>query len=389
MQITRVKSIKSLGKKKTLDFKVSHKDHNFYAEDLVVSNSHSHAYSMLSAITTYLKFKYPTEFFLSLLKMTVHEQDPMEQIAIIEKEMEHFGIKLLPPDLIKSKMDFSLEDGNIRYGLADVKGINTKSIEKLGLFQGSYDNKMQVFQNAKDAGISMSVLCPLIQAGALTGFKESRTKMVFEAQVWNKLTQKEKTFATKLAPQFNNNLFDIIRYMRDNVTEDGKPYIKESRMATLRRDTEAYKKIYEINKRNEKFANWWYEKKLLGFACKDRLKDIFYGQLRLVGLEEINNHINKSITVIGTAKSVHKRVSKNKNEYIDIVLEDEKSELKVKLFENQNKIELCEERNGRLPEKGDILVVKGQAKQDCLFAEEVVVQNLNIYMKLSELKDLK
>lgn len=350
---------------------------------------HSFPYATLSAITTYLKFKYPTEFFLSLLKMTVHEQDPMEQIAIIEKEMEHFGIKLLPPDLIKSKMDFSLEDGNIRYGLADVKGINTKSIEKLSLFQGSYSNKMQVFQNAKDAGISMSVLCPLIQAGALTGFKESRTKMVFEAQVWNKLTQKEKTFATKLAPQFNNNLFDIIRYMRDNVTEDGKPYIKESRMATLRRDTEAYKKIYEINKKNEKFANWWYEKKLLGFACKDRLKDIFYGQLRLVGLEEINSHINKSITVIGTAKSVHKRVSKNKNEYIDIVLEDEKSELKVKLFKNQNKIELCEERNGRLPEKGDILVVKGQAKQDCLFAEEVVVQNLNIYMKLSELKDLK
>lgn len=387
MQTTRVKFIKSLGKKKTLDFKVNHKDHNFYAEDLVVSNSHSAAYATLSAITIYLKFKYPKEFFHSLLKMTVHEQDPMEQISIIEKEMEHFGIKLLPPDIIKSDMDFKIEGDNIRFGLTDIKGINTKSIEKLHRFKASYENKMQIFQNAKEANIPMNVLCPLIQAGALNGFNCSRTRMVFEAQVWNCFTANEKKHAIVLAPRFNNDLFEIIRYMRDNRDEDNKPYIKESRLETLRKGIEPYRKIYEQNKKNEDFANWYYEKKLLGFSCKKRLKDIFSKQLNLIGLEEINNNLNRDILVVGSVKSAKVRVSKKQNKYLDIILEDEKVEAKVKIFENGNKLENCEDNNGRLPEKDDIVVVRGTAKPDCIFANEIIIQSLNIYMKLSEIKD--
>ena len=57
----------------------------------------------------YLKFKHPQEFFLSLLKMTRHESDPMLEISKINQEMDRFNIKLLPPNLIKSEMDFSKE----------------------------------------------------------------------------------------------------------------------------------------------------------------------------------------------------------------------------------------------------------------------------------------
>ena len=39
------------------------------------NKSHSISYAILAAITTYLKFKHPKEFFLSLLKMTKHEPD--------------------------------------------------------------------------------------------------------------------------------------------------------------------------------------------------------------------------------------------------------------------------------------------------------------------------
>ena len=182
-------------------------------------------------------------------------------------------------------------------------------------------------------------------------------------------------------------MFEIIRYMRDNEYEEGKPYIKESRMETIRKKIDPYKKIYNLNKRNESFANWYYEKKLLGFSCKNRLKDIFYGQLNLIGVEEVNDNINRKVMVAGTIKSIKERISQNNNRYIDIILEDEKGELKVKLFENGNKIEKCEDNNGRLPEKEDIVVVKGTAKEDCLFADEIVIQSLSIYMKLSELKD--
>ena len=73
------------------------------------NKSHSIAYSTLSAWTTYLKFKYPQEFFLSLLKMTRFEPAPQEEISRISKELGYFKIKLLPPNLAKSDMDFKKE----------------------------------------------------------------------------------------------------------------------------------------------------------------------------------------------------------------------------------------------------------------------------------------
>ena len=45
------------------------------------NKSHSISYAALSAITVYLKFKYPKEFFLSLLKMTRFEPDPIAEIS--------------------------------------------------------------------------------------------------------------------------------------------------------------------------------------------------------------------------------------------------------------------------------------------------------------------
>ena len=152
--------------------------------------AHSIAYASLAAATVYLKFKYPKEFFLSLLKMSRHEPDPIGEISKIQQEFRHFSIQLLPPHIIKSTMDFSIEGNNIRFGLLSIKGISDKSMQKLTDFKDEYSNKFEIFQAAEEAGIGLSVLCPLIQAGALEGFKQSRSKVVYEAQLWSVLTKR-------------------------------------------------------------------------------------------------------------------------------------------------------------------------------------------------------
>ena len=48
------------------------------------NKSHSIAYATLSAWTAYLKFKYPQDFFLALLKMTRFEPAPQEEIKKIK-----------------------------------------------------------------------------------------------------------------------------------------------------------------------------------------------------------------------------------------------------------------------------------------------------------------
>ena len=55
------------------------------------NKSHSIAYAALAAITIYLKFKYPKEFFLALLKMSRYESEPIKEISKINREMNDAG----------------------------------------------------------------------------------------------------------------------------------------------------------------------------------------------------------------------------------------------------------------------------------------------------------
>ena len=79
-QTAKIIKQENVGLIKTIDLEVDHPDHNFYCNDIVVSNSHAVAYSTLSAWTTYLKFNHPKEFFLSLLKMTKFEPTPQAEV---------------------------------------------------------------------------------------------------------------------------------------------------------------------------------------------------------------------------------------------------------------------------------------------------------------------
>ena len=66
------------------------------------------------------------------------------------------------------------------------------------------------------------------------------------------------------------------------------------------------------------------------------------------------------------------------------------------IFTNSKRdnIQICRDMNGgSLPEKGNIVIVKGKMKDgDTIFADIIKVQDQKIYMKLSEIKkqlDLK
>ena len=47
----------------------------------------------------------------------------------------------------------------------------------------------------------------------------------------------------------------------------------------FKRDYNKYKALYEANKKFEKLAVWWFEKKLLGYSYTYKLRECFEGQL--------------------------------------------------------------------------------------------------------------
>ena len=359
------------------------------------NKSHSISYASLAAITTFLKFKHPKEFFLALLRMTRFEPDPIAEISKIARELPKFNIKLLSPNLLRSEMEFSIEGDDLRFGLTSIKGISDKSMKKLENFKNKYSNKFEVFQGAGEAGLGIGILSALIQAGALEGeFKHSRSYIVAEAQLWNLLTPREKVKAFDLAEEKQSDLMEIVKYLNKNLKDDkGKAFIKDSRIATIRRNFEPYKQIFRKNKENLDFANWYYENSLLGYTHGKCLRQVSGEYSHLSSMDEcLNRDEGASVNFIATVEDTYSSKSKKGTPYLRLQVQDETGVCKVMLFtqKNRDNIEICRQANGgSLPGKKSIVIVKGTKKEgDTVFANLIRAQDQKIFMKLSEIKNL-
>lgn len=366
------------------------------------NKSHSLAYANLAAWTAYLKFSYPQQFFISLLKMAKYEPSPHEEINKICQELSFFGIDLLPPDLAKSDMDFKIEGDDIRFGLNSIKGVSEKSLQALKDFRNS-DNptKYDIFLSAKEAGLNIGILSALIQAGALSDHKKSRSRLVLEAQAFNILTDREKRNFQFLGPKYEWDVLNTIQaVVKENILgEDAKPLMKESRFQTFRKKYDLYKEIYLKNKKYEKFANWYFENKLLGYSPSVALKDVFTEKNQNYGdsLDFRELEKDKSRRFIGVVADYFKGTSRNGNDYVKIVIKDEVGEYPIMLMDRRTRMDNGSwhhvpalskflEKHPKGVAKDSILVYYGSKGDDILFLKDIEVMDEKIYMKLSDLK---
>ena len=235
------------------------------------------------------------------------------------------------------------------------------------------------------------MLSALIQAGALDGFSQSRSKIVLEAQLWNLLTKREKRFCVPLAEKFDYDLVKILKYLKEFKDEKNKVVVKESRFQTIKRKYEPYKQIYLLNNKSETFANWYYEKHLLGYTYGTQLKDIFLEKFpNLTSVRELSiKPIDSEVQLMANVLDTYSGVSKNKNKYIRFELSDDTGLYKAMIVNNRRdptKVEDFVEANDGMPEKGSIVYVKGTKKEDIIFANVVRNQSQKVYTKLSQLK---
>ena len=357
------------------------------------NRSHSISYAILAGWTIYLKFNYPQEFFLSLLKSTEFEPDPHEVISNISKELPYFDIRLLQPDLCKSDINFKIEKSDIRYGLNAIKGVSTKVLESLLEFrQGSFSNKYEIFMTAKECGLNIGVLSALIQAGTLDSFSKDRCRLVLEAQAFNILTDREKIQYSNIGANHNYDILNSIKLsIKDSmIGDDNKKIMSEKRFETFKKKYQPYKEIYEKNITHEKFANWYFEKKLLGYSYSYNIRDIFKDNQdnRFTSTLEFNSTENNSnLRVVGWVSESEKRTSRNGNKYLKVSIQDELGSINSMLMDgNQNKMTNYFDNGGSVPKKDSIVVLTGRKSNDTMFLDNIFILDEKIYMKMSELK---
>jgi DNA polymerase-3 subunit alpha len=127
------------------------------------NKSHAVAYGLLTYWTAWLKTNYSVEFMYALLK-SEGDPDKMTEYLI---EAKRLGLKILLPHVNKSDLEFTIENGNIRFGLIDIKGIAEKTGAKL-LEYRPFENYEQLKEKVaeKGSGLTSTVLKSLNAIGA-------------------------------------------------------------------------------------------------------------------------------------------------------------------------------------------------------------------------------
>lgn len=129
---TKIKSIKKIGSKPTMDLEVNHPSHVFYTEGIAVSNSHSDSYAKNGYMTAYIKAHFPLAFYGAwLVGANWKGQDKYEEIHELVNDAKMSDIEVCTPYLPDKKSHIYINNKKIRFGLSEIKDIGAASIPKI------------------------------------------------------------------------------------------------------------------------------------------------------------------------------------------------------------------------------------------------------------------
>lgn len=391
-----------------IDLEVDSSDHNFYCNGVVVSNSHSISYAATAAKTVYLKYWFPKEFFCTLLEQANAEPDPFAEIEKISQELPYFGIKLLPPDLANSHLHFAIEGDNIRYGLASIKGVSAQTLQKVVNFRNDTQRDIcDIYNSAKRAGLSIGVLSSFAQAGLFDSFLNGheRCYMVYTLQVINVLTprQRDAVFAiykNKLneSSQDEPDLLLIISDCVKNETRDSNGRVLfRGGFSSLQDKCRKFKAIYEQNNKMPDFADWYYEKRVLGYAYSKNVKDIFADKSSsMTDCQEIKQLAEyTTVKIVGWVSDDFQegKSKKNGEKYWRFSINDDKGKIMCLMMDSRNgrnpSLTLSNyiANGGKRPHDGNIIVVVGSKSKDIVFVTGLSIVEEKIYSRFADLKD--
>jgi DNA polymerase III subunit alpha len=173
------------------------------------NKSHSTAYALVAYQTAYLKAHYPVEFMAALLSGDIPGRNFKRKDSLVEhcEDCERMAITLVPPDVNRSYVDFTVQDGKIVFGLAAVKGCGgsagdsiAREREKGGAFSSIFD----FCERVDPTECNRATVETLIKAGAFDSTGANRAQML--AVVEKAIQAGAATLADRKSGQMN--LFD-------------------------------------------------------------------------------------------------------------------------------------------------------------------------------------
>ncbi|MDO4743521.1 MAG: DNA polymerase III subunit alpha [bacterium] len=159
------------------------------------NKSHAAAYAVVAYQTAYLKCHYKNEYMAALLSSVL---DNASKVTAYINECSRLSIKVLPPDVNESGLNFSNVAGGIRFGLLAIKNVGTALINQLlserknGKFKSMYDFCYRLHGRE----LNRRAIESFIKSGAFDCFGSNRRQMLQASESMLKKIEAEKRRAS-------------------------------------------------------------------------------------------------------------------------------------------------------------------------------------------------
>ncbi|MEG1496634.1 MAG: DNA polymerase III subunit alpha [Clostridiales bacterium] len=153
------------------------------------NKSHSVAYAVVAYQTAYLKANYPTEYSAALLTSLM---DKTDKLADYIDECRRMGMKVLPPHINESRMNFTAVNGSIRFGFAAIKNVGQKPSEVIVAEREANGDFTSLLDFCKRVSVNSRMLESLIQCGAFDNMGMHRGQLLAITEKCMSLAEKSR-----------------------------------------------------------------------------------------------------------------------------------------------------------------------------------------------------
>lgn len=315
------------------------------------NKAHATSYAMISYQTAYLKANYAIEFITAFMIFEMHSSD---KLALIVQEARKLAIKVLKPNINKSKVKFSIENDCIRYALGGIKGLGESALEtivkereKNGDFKSIYDMTSRISANT----LNKRQMEHLIAAGVFDDLHDNRKELYENVKNINSSSANSEM-----------SLF-------------GEPIINK------------VKNDWTTEERMEK------EFEVFGFYIDEHPIESYSDYVNSIGasnLSKIHKDVEnkKSILIAATVNKITKKMNKNREKYAFIKISDNYGLCELTIFPKE--LQKCE--NTLFEGANYLFTVSGKEQNDTtrLICNDLIdlrtsylksIENINLFVK--------
>jgi len=280
------------------------------------NRSHSAAYSVVAYQTGYLKAHYPAEYMAAVLTNNMND---IKKVTFFIEEARKQNVQVLGPDVNESLLKFNVnEQGNIRFGLAAIKGTGESAVDAIiserenGLYKDMFDFAKRVNLRA----VNKKTFESMALAGAFDSWGLYHRAQLIEIPEGENMSLLEK------AVRYGNN------YQAEQQAAQQSLFGGSAAVAS------PLPKIPEVQvwTQAEMLRR---EKEVVGFYMSGHPLDQFKLEIDsycTCPLDKIEAYKNREVNVAGMVSEVVIRTAKNGNPFALFSIEDYDSTMQMALF---------------------------------------------------------